>query len=573
MCDAIRARGLTKSYRLYPSHAYRALDALGLLPASRRRRIPEHLALCGVDLDIRRGEKVAIIGRNGAGKSTLLKLVTGVLQPTAGTIEVRGSVKALLEIGAGFLPELTGRENVLGYLGHLGVTGKAAERALREIVEFAEIEEYVGQPMKTYSAGMAMRLMFAAATQIAPDVLVLDEVLSVGDAYFSQKSFARIRELCSSGDATLLLVTHDIYGARNFCERFVWIDAGQVRADGDAVSVVQRYEESVRAQAEEERSRKLLAEAETVDSPGLLVEIGPSREEHWSGPVWVRRIALLSADRLLAEITPEGGTRGSSWLEGAWSAPEAHHGSPARRLDPWAAPFQRGPVRLPYPAGSGNPADLRIVVEGWSQGGGGLEVRLQGQLLPPQSANGVLAAGSWQSVTLRDLRPVRARHADVRHRYGTGRAVVESVRFLDGSGEPAAEFAVGGPMMVEVRIRVVDPLLDGLATLVIAFHKEGIVEATRLISEELRLVPGAMEPQIARFSLDPLLLCDGDYLVSAQLAEERYFWKPAQYFTVSTGIHDFWARTFQVRVRGAHPAERGGVFRHPARWVAEDDGA
>ena len=258
MSEAVRTRGLTKSYRLYPSYAHRALDALGLLPASRREQIPEHVALSGVDLDVRRGEKVAIIGRNGAGKSTLLKLVTGVLQPTAGSIEVSGNVKALLEIGAGFLPELTGRENVLGYLGHLGVTGRAADRALREIVEFAEVEEYLGQPMKTYSAGMAMRLMFSAATQIAPDILVLDEVLSVGDAYFSQKSFARIRELCASKDATLLLVTHDIYGARNFCERFIWIDAGQVRADGDAVSVVQQYEESVREQAEAERARKLL---------------------------------------------------------------------------------------------------------------------------------------------------------------------------------------------------------------------------------------------------------------------------------------------------------------------------
>ena len=104
----------------------------------------------------------------------------------------------------------------------------------------------------------------------------------------------------------------------------------------------------------------------------------------------------------------------------------------------------------------------------------------------------------------------------------------------------------------------------------IAFHKEGIVEATRLISEELRLVPGAVDPQVVRFELDPLLLCDGEYLVSALLAEERYFWKASAYFTVSTGIHDFWARTFAVRVRGAHPGERGGVFRDPTRWVAED---
>jgi ABC-type polysaccharide/polyol phosphate transport system ATPase subunit len=297
MSDAVRARGLTKSYRLYSSYAQRALDALGLLTRGRRDRIPEHVALRGVDLQIRRGEKVAIIGRNGAGKSTLLKLVTGVLQPTAGRIEVSGNVKALLEIGAGFHPELTGRQNVLGYLGHLGVTAAAAERALAEIVEFAEVEEYLGQPMKTYSAGMAMRLMFSAATQIAPDILVLDEVLSVGDAYFNQKSFGRIRDLCAARDATLLLVTHDIYAARSFCERFVWIDAGVIRADGDPVAVVQEYEQSVRVQAEAERSRRTVVAAARVEPESVVLEIGAPRDDRWSGPVWFRRVALYAGGR------------------------------------------------------------------------------------------------------------------------------------------------------------------------------------------------------------------------------------------------------------------------------------
>ena len=139
----------------------------------------EHTALDGISLDIRRGEKVAFIGRNGAGKSTLLKLITKVIEPTAGTLQVEGKVHALLQIGTGFHPDFTGRENVLAYLAQLGVTGREADRKYAQIVEFAELEEYIGQPVKTYSSGMAVRLMFSTATAITPELLVLDEVLGV----------------------------------------------------------------------------------------------------------------------------------------------------------------------------------------------------------------------------------------------------------------------------------------------------------------------------------------------------------------------------------------------------------
>jgi lipopolysaccharide transport system ATP-binding protein len=567
MSDAVRARGLSKSYRLYPSHAQRALDALGWLPAARRDRIPQHAALRDVDLQIRRGEKVAIIGRNGAGKSTLLKLVTGVLKPTVGSIEVHGSVKALLEIGAGFHAELTGRQNVLGYLGHLGVTAAAAERALTEIVEFAEVEEYLEQPMKTYSAGMAMRLMFSTATQIAPDILVLDEVLSVGDAYFNQKSFARIRDLCAARDATLLLVTHDIYAARSFCDRFVWIDAGAIRADGDPVAVVQEYEQSVRAQAETEHSRRTVVSAERVEPESIVLEIGPPRDDRWTGPVWFRKVALHAGERVLGELRPDGGSRGCDWLSatGGFSATVLHEGSQARRLDPWNAPFQRASLRIACPGGTGDPDDLAVRMEAWSSDACRLDVRLQGPLLPPRSTVVELAPRSWAVVDARGLQSVAPRQADGRYRYGTGRAVVEAVSFADEAGRLSEHFQVGGALVVELLIRRVDPALDPCSTLVVAFHKEGIVEATRVVTEGVALAP-AGQPQRIEVRLDPLLLCDGDYLASVLLAEDRYYWRPAPYFAVSPRIHDFWSRSFRIRVGGAHPGERGGVFRHPAHW-------
>src|SRR5207245_8841741 len=192
-----------------------------------------HSALDGVSVEVRRGEKVAVIGRNGAGKSTFLKLVTKVIQPTAGSLEVRGDVHALLQIGTGFHPDFTGRQNVNAYLAQLGVTGADASRRCADAIAFAELEEYIDQPVKTYSTGMAVRLMFSASTAISPDLLVLDEILGVGDAYFAQKSYERMRDLCERNRTTLLLVTHDIYSAVKMCGRLVWSDRGRVLIDGD----------------------------------------------------------------------------------------------------------------------------------------------------------------------------------------------------------------------------------------------------------------------------------------------------------------------------------------------------
>jgi lipopolysaccharide transport system ATP-binding protein len=187
----IRAVGLTKIFRLYSKPHYRFLDMFGLLRAPGAYQ--EHAALNSLDMEIRRGEKVAFIGRNGAGKSTLLRLITGVTQPSSGTLEVRQGANALLQIGTGFHPDFSGRENARAYLAHLGVAGRAAEEKIMGIVDFSELEEYIDQPVKTYSSGMMARLMFATSTAIAPDLLVLDEILGVGDAYFANKSFERIK--------------------------------------------------------------------------------------------------------------------------------------------------------------------------------------------------------------------------------------------------------------------------------------------------------------------------------------------------------------------------------------------
>lgn len=304
----IRAEKLTKIYRLYKTPTDRIRDAFGLLRGD--GRFSEHVALDGIDIAIRRGEKVGIIGRNGAGKSTLLKLITKTIEPTSGVLEVRGATQALLQIGTGFHPEFTGRDNVVSYLAQLGMAGDKAEKLTRDIIEFAEVEEYIDQPVKTYSTGMAARLMFAASTVIEPDVLVIDEVLGVGDAYFARKSYERIKTLCADNHATLLLVSHDIYSTAQICDRMIWIDRGRVKFDGEPKSAINLYEASIKEQ-EEIRLRRKAALAPMVAgldrSTSLLVDIKSRDGKPLTGVLFFYEANLTDGHETLARLDPTTG--------------------------------------------------------------------------------------------------------------------------------------------------------------------------------------------------------------------------------------------------------------------------
>ncbi len=200
----------------------------------------EFWALKGVSLVVRRGETVGIIGHNGAGKSTLLKLVARVLRPTSGRVRVRGRVAPLLELGAGFDPELTGRENVFLNGTVLGFRASDVAERFDRIVDFAGIREFIDLPLRSYSTGMVARLGFAVATDVQPDVLILDEVLAVGDADFQRKSAARLQTLRQDGDA-ILMVSHSLEAMTRLCHRVAWLDHGELRALGPAGEVVEAY--------------------------------------------------------------------------------------------------------------------------------------------------------------------------------------------------------------------------------------------------------------------------------------------------------------------------------------------
>ncbi len=235
MLPAIELQAVSKKYDLYARPADRVKGIFGF-PARRR----EHWAVRGVSLEIRPGETFCIVGENGSGKSTLLKLMLGIVRPTSGAVEIRGRVTALLELGSGFNPEFTGRSNVFLNGAILGLSKREVSERLSEILEFAEIGDYIDQPVKTYSSGMAVRLAFAVAVHMAPEVLIVDEALAVGDVYFRQRCMRKIHELRSKG-VTIVYVTHDVADVKALGDRALWLHQGKAVEIGDARDVAVKY--------------------------------------------------------------------------------------------------------------------------------------------------------------------------------------------------------------------------------------------------------------------------------------------------------------------------------------------
>ncbi len=254
---AIQAQGISKSYRIGtavgPARMSEMLAGLGQLAWNSlvpRRSDPSQAdattfwALRGIDLTIDDGEVLGIVGRNGAGKSTLLKILTRIVHPTTGEFMIRGRVASLIEVGTGFHPELTGRENIFLSGCVLGLTRREVAKRFDQIVAFSGIERFLDTPVKRYSSGMHVRLGFSVAAHLDPQIMILDEALAVGDAEFQVKCRRRIQEIRNSG-RTILLVSHDLEQVKSLCHRVVWLDAGEVRDQGAPTEIVNRYLGSV----------------------------------------------------------------------------------------------------------------------------------------------------------------------------------------------------------------------------------------------------------------------------------------------------------------------------------------
>ncbi len=270
---AIQVRGLEKIYKLYDKPSDRLKESLGF---SGKKRYKEHYALRNIDMTIYRGETVGIIGTNGSGKSTILKIITGVLNPTSGSVKVKGRISALLELGSGFNPEYNGIENVYLNGTMIGFSEKEIDERLEEILNFADIGDYVYQPVKTYSSGMFVRLAFAVAINIEPEILIVDEALSVGDVFFQAKCYHKFEEFKEMGK-TILFVSHDLSSVSKYCDRVVLLNKGVKLGEGSPKEMIDAYKQVLVGQYPvPEESEKL---KESNEGEKIKEQEGPLEEE------------------------------------------------------------------------------------------------------------------------------------------------------------------------------------------------------------------------------------------------------------------------------------------------------
>lgn len=296
---AVKFTNVSKEYRLYDSPKEQAIDVLGLarLRFWRSTKYRTFLALEDINLVIKHGERVGIIGPNGAGKTTLLKLITGNFSPTSGEIDINGEVQALMQTGLGFHSEFTGYENIKSSLIFNGLSGKDLEKAVEDIIGFCELGDFLYQPVKTYSLGMRARLQFAVATAIKPDIVIVDEVLGAGDAYFNKKSSERMAKLADSG-CTLLIVSHSMQQVMQYCRRVIWLNEGKIIEDNEPLPVIKAYERSTFEKSSKigrkNNSNQNNSANDNLDFTKQTVDRGISRWDQCDSSLLINSVSLLN---------------------------------------------------------------------------------------------------------------------------------------------------------------------------------------------------------------------------------------------------------------------------------------
>lgn len=278
--NAIEVRNMTKYFKVEYDKPHTLKERLLSIGKSSRE---VHTVLKDINLDIKKGETVCLIGTNGSGKSTLLKLMTKIIYPNQGTIETKGKLTSLLELGAGFHPDFTGRENIYFNAAIFGLTRAEIEKRIDAIIEFSELGEFIDNPIRTYSSGMYMRLAFSIAINVDAEILLIDEILAVGDQHFQDKCFDKLREL-RDGDKTIVIVSHSLDTVKDLCTRAVWIYKGEFRLDGDPTYVIDEYLKQVKLDHKEEAKKRINEKRDiyhgiiVVDIPKSFAEIKKSQE-------------------------------------------------------------------------------------------------------------------------------------------------------------------------------------------------------------------------------------------------------------------------------------------------------
>ncbi len=426
-----------------------------------------------------------------------------------------------------------------------------------EILDFAEIEEYIDQPMKTYSTGMCSRLMFASSIVMTPDILIVDEILGVGDAYFAHKSFERMRDLCRRGGTTLLLVTHDIYSALSLCDRFIWIDRGEVKFDGDGKSAIALYESSVKDQEENwlrQKNRASLAGADVENQTHVLVRSQTGFALH--APFAIDRIDLILDDESVSTLQVAAESDGwQSMPGGNLGPPQVVDGRLCRALESAGSIYHKAEWVANVPA-----ARVRAVRIVWRYAGDDpVDVRVFEPGRRLVVAETVGRSVGWSERTFE--RTVVERSLDVAKQtsYGTGLARIADVQFLDAEGRNVVEVTHGAHLTVQLRVTMHPDLVDRAVTFIVGFSRSGTPYSGLVYRSPIQLPDG--DECVIRVSMDDFPLGAGQWYVIAAVGEAGLYDKEfVKYFTTDASWHHMLAERLELSVLPTGKVQTFGCF-------------
>jgi ABC-type polysaccharide/polyol phosphate transport system ATPase subunit len=586
---AIRLSGVGKMYKLFHTRVDNLLDALGVvrLMPWRRANANQFWALRGIDLDVKAGSRVGIIGRNGAGKSTLLKLITGNITPTEGTVEVHGRVQALLEAGAGFHPEFTGFENIRAALTYQGMAAAAIEDAVAEIADFVELGQFLEQPFKTYSTGMQARLVFATATALKPDILIVDEILGAGDAYFASKSSERMKQLVEESGATVLLVSHALDQVARYCDQSIWMERGRVAMRGPSWKVINAYEafihdlEDRRLRA---KSRKRLIGRYEGFALDHFADAFVLRFE-FSGSACagcdVTEISLL-ADGQPEETLNVGDVQDMNMAHASRVATAGNQWSdPQRDEDCWFRSLRAGTVGstvrgeiVCYSYGLFPEIEYGFRVRYRCVGEGTLRLTIvrNGEVVQSQTSLATDKVG-WHEEHIAVIVPDVAAHASARETSepatpeaqpvrwpGEGSLRIEQGVLLDHQGRERAIFEAGTTLILKMLVRARQSGHFNIIAGATLARIDGVL-VCNFVGGPIAVDLAQGDFHWIRLTLSRLLIGDGHYVFSLSLFEGAVH-QAARY--------DLIARAYEFRVVGNRPMMAGALLQHPAEWSFEN---
>jgi lipopolysaccharide transport system ATP-binding protein len=586
---AIKITSVRKSFRRFKHPGWRALDAFGI--KAPRSRYDTFNAVQDINLEIKHGERVALIGRNGAGKSTLLRLISGQMHPDSGEVKINGKVQALMELGTGFHPDFTGIENIRASLATQGLTGSALSAKIDEIIDFTELEGFIERPVREYSAGMYARLAFAVATTIEPEILIVDEILGAGDAYFVGKSIQRMKQLTESG-ATILFVSHDMSSVQLLCDRAIWIDKGQVQQDGSILPVSKAYLSAVREDEElrmRARSMSLTKqqalELNNRQQTSLFRLVGVN-DKAPRKPAAVSSIKYGYDEIVLGEITPASSRNEESgpivnsdymnwrsdekvqesvcWTFGDYGglyghAPWTINWPPTDIVNPWVEikilPSESDDVLIQQfnleTNSYSEPTKINATHHGTWQ-----TVRIQANVLPPKLQE--------KSTTLQffDLQELTSDE-----RYGSQEISISAFGFFDSENQRRHTLITGENASAVMAYTATTNVKEPVA--VIAVYRTDGVCAMQVVSNRDNKGLGTVFGEgLIKVAFNPLYLGPGDYIVSIALFTELNI--AANTEPKAYDVHD---RCYALKV--LPPAGVGieiGTVNQPAAWELAKNG-